>query len=114
MHGPNRFRWVFAGDANSAGAGVDVTAGYTAEHKLRLTLRNGGTTAVKVTVTANHYRTDGPWTYALAAGQTVTDDWNAVTYGSGWYDLSATLDADPKFLRRFSGHIETGAPSITG
>jgi hypothetical protein len=38
------------------------------------------------------------------------DDWNPVAYGSGWYDLSATLDADPKFLRRFSGHIETGAP----
>jgi phospholipase C len=114
VHGPNRFRWVFAGDANSAGAGVDVTAGYTADHKLRLTLRNGGTTAVKVTVTANHYRTDGPWTYSLAAGQTLTDDWNPVTYGSGWYDLSATLDADPKFLRRFSGHVETGSPSVTG
>jgi phospholipase C len=114
VHGPNRFRWVFAGDANSAGAGVDVTASYTADHKLRLTLRNSGTTAATVTVTANHYRTDGPWTYRLAAGQTVTDDWNAVAYGSGWYDLSATLDTDPKFLRRFSGHIETGSPSITG
>ena len=114
VHGPNRFRWQLAGDANSAGAFVDVLGSYTADHKLRLTMRNGATQPVKITVKANNYRTDGPWTYTVAAGQTVTDDWNVVAYGQGWYDLSATIDLDPKFLRRFSGHLETGAPSVTG
>ncbi|MDT8913642.1 phosphocholine-specific phospholipase C [Amycolatopsis sp. PS_44_ISF1] len=114
VHGPNRFRWVFTGDANSAGAGVEVTGSYTAQNKLRLTMHNSGTTTVGITVAASNYRADGPWSYPLAAGQTMIEDWNVIDYGSGWYDLSATLDADPRFLRRFSGHLETGTASITG
>jgi phospholipase C len=30
-----------------------------------------------------------------------------------WYDLEITKPDDPTFLRRFAGHIETGAPSLS-
>nr|WP_214318540.1 phospholipase domain-containing protein [Nonomuraea sediminis] len=32
----------------------------------------------------------------------------------GWYDVSITCPEDPHFLRRLMGHIENGAPSISG
>ncbi|WP_035840238.1 phosphocholine-specific phospholipase C [Kitasatospora azatica] len=113
VHGPNRFRWQFAGDANSAGAGVEVTASYTATPRLQLVMTNSSAGPVTVTVAANHYRGDGPWTYPIPAGGSITDSWNLLSF-SGWYDLSATVDTDPTFLRRFTGHAENGLPSRTG
>jgi phospholipase C len=32
---------------------------------------------------------------------------------AGWYDFEITSSADPSFLRRFAGHVETGAPSVS-
>jgi phospholipase C len=48
----------------------------------------------------------------LKAGETVTDAWDVSASGH-WYDLLVTDDQDPTWLRRFSGHIETGRPSIS-
>jgi phospholipase C len=31
----------------------------------------------------------------------------------GWYDFSVTSDADPQWLRRAAGHVETGRASRT-
>jgi phospholipase C len=31
----------------------------------------------------------------------------------GWYDITITSHADPAYLRRLAGHVETGAPSIS-
>jgi phospholipase C len=31
----------------------------------------------------------------------------------GWYDLSFTLEEDPSFFRRFTGHLEDGNSSRT-
>ncbi|GAA0626859.1 phospholipase C, phosphocholine-specific [Kutzneria viridogrisea] len=114
VHGPNRWRWEYQANSNAATSGVEVTATYTAEHKLRLTLQNSGSKAVKFTVKANHYRGDGPWTYTVQPGKATSDDWNVLSYGNGWYDLSVTADLDAGFLRRFSGHVENGQPSVTG
>lgn len=30
-----------------------------------------------------------------------------------WYDLTVSAPGDPKFMRRYAGHLETGAPSRT-
>jgi phospholipase C len=114
VHGPNRFLWQFAADANSASAGVEVTATYTSDGRLLLTMTNPTGTNVPLTVTANNYRSDGPWSYTVPANGSITgESWNLLSF-DGWYDLSATVDNDPSFLRRFTGHFENGQPSVTG
>jgi phospholipase C len=95
---------------NSAGGGCEATAGYTSDFKLRLTLTNPTAKAVKFTVKVNHYGT-GTSSYTVAAGKSVHHDFATC---DGWYDLSTTVDTDPMFLRRYSGHVENGRPSITG
>ena len=117
--GPNRFLRRFRGDATKAGKNVAVTASYALEPgtgKLALFfgLANSGATAVKFTVTSNAYRGDGPWTYQVPAGGDVSDWFNAVAYQNGWYDFTVTVDADSTWSQRFSGHLETGAASVTG
>ncbi|MFG1797700.1 phosphocholine-specific phospholipase C [Nocardia sp. NPDC049149] len=111
VHGPNRFLWRLAGTASSP---LEVTAGYTPDNKLQLSMTNKGTKQATVTVKANSYRKDGPWTYKIAAGKTTTDTWNALGNGKGWYDLSLTVDVDPAYERHFRGHIENGQASVTG
>lgn len=66
------------------------------------------------TFTSNSYRTDGPWHYTVPAGGSVSDFLNAVAYDSGWYDFLITNSADTAWSRRFTGHLETGASSISG
>jgi phospholipase C len=63
---------------------------------------------------ANAYRTDGPWTCQVAAGATVSDYFNAVVYDNGWYDFTVTVSSDSSWSRRVTGHIETGAASVSG
>ncbi|GIG56888.1 non-hemolytic phospholipase C [Longispora fulva] len=115
--GPNGFLRQFAGNrvtaTTSGNANPEVTLRYApTEGKVYLDMKNSGTKACTVTVKANRYRTDGPWNYAVAAGATVTDSWN-VAPASNWYDLTATANTTDGFLRRFAGHMETGAPSTS-
>ncbi|MET7618626.1 hypothetical protein [Streptomyces sp. NPDC005408] len=37
-----------------------------------------------------------------------------VAYQNGWYDFTVTADADSTWSRRYTGHIETGAASVSG
>ncbi|WP_145790173.1 phosphocholine-specific phospholipase C [Kitasatospora atroaurantiaca] len=117
--GPNRFLRRFKGDATKPGKLVSVTASYAVEPgtgKLAIWFRlaNTGTAPVTFTIAPNAYRTDGPWTYTVPAGGNVSDFFNAVAYQNGWYDLTVTVDSDPTWSQRFSGHLETGLPSISG
>jgi phospholipase C len=119
MTGPNRFLRRFQGNATTAGQHAEVTSHYAPspnlnEQSLWLTMTNTASSAVTFTVTANHYRTDGPWTYSVAAGGSVSDYWNQVAYGGGWYDFTVTVSSDTAWSRRFTGHIETGAAGVTG
>lgn len=118
LYGPNGFLRRFTGNMNYAGSNVEVTASYsfaTAGHaQLLLTMVNSSTAAVTFTVTSNAYRTDGPWTYTVPAGGTVSDFWNVQLYTNGWYDFTATVNIDSSFSRRFLGHIEMNAASLTG
>ncbi|MBS2535522.1 phospholipase C, phosphocholine-specific [Catenulispora sp. NF23] len=116
--GANRFMRRFIGDATAAGKTAEATTYYavasnTGKQAIWFTMTNTGTAAVTFTITANHYRTDGPWTYDVAAGATVTDYFNAVAYANGWYDFTVTVSSDASWSRRAMGHIEVGAASIT-
>ncbi|MFI5627928.1 phospholipase domain-containing protein [Streptomyces sp. NPDC051664] len=81
---------------------------------IRFRLCNASTAAVKFTTRSNNYRADGPWTYTVPAGGSTEDYFNAVAGQNGWYDFTVTADADSTWSRRYTGHIETGAASISG
>ncbi|MBD0676142.1 phosphocholine-specific phospholipase C [Streptomyces sp. CBMA156] len=117
--GPNRFLRRFKGDATKAGKNAAVTASYavepgTGKPAVYFRLANSGTTPLTFTIASDNYRTDGPWTYQVPAGGSVTDFFNAVAYTNGWYDFTVTVDADGSWSQRFTGHLETGAASVTG
>ncbi|MEV7182421.1 phosphocholine-specific phospholipase C [Kitasatospora sp. NPDC093679] len=117
--GPNRFLRRFKGDATKPGKLVTVTASYanaptTGKLALWFAFANTGTAAVTFTVTSTNYRTDGPWTYTVPAGGAASDFFNAVAYNNGWYDFTVTVDSDPTWSQRFTGHLETGAASVSG
>ncbi|WP_267241958.1 phosphocholine-specific phospholipase C [Streptomyces sp. PR69] len=119
MYGPNRLMRRFRGDATTAGKDMSVRSYYavhsgTGRLAIWFSMTNSSTAPVTFTITANHYRSDGPWTYTVPAGGSVDDYFNAVAYHNGWYDLTVTVDADAAWSQRFTGHIETGAPSVTG
>ncbi|MCQ4084999.1 phospholipase C, phosphocholine-specific [Streptomyces sp. RB6PN25] len=119
LTGPNRFLRRFVGDATASGKNVEVTSSYatasnTGKEAIWFAMANNGTTTATFTITSTNYRSDGPWTYQVPAGGTVSDYFNAVAYDNGWYDFTVTVDIDASWSRRFTGHIETGSASVTG
>lgn len=119
MTGPNRFLRRFKGDATQAGKSVEVSTRYatepgTGKTAIYFRMANSASSSVKFTITSNQYRGDGPWTYTVAAGTSAEDYFNAVAYQAGWYDFTVTVDSDASWSRRFTGHIETGAASVSG
>ncbi|MER5354880.1 phospholipase C, phosphocholine-specific [Kitasatospora sp. NPDC002551] len=117
--GPNRFLRRFKGDATKAGRNAAVTCSYAVEPgsgkpAVWFRLANTGSTALTFTITSTNYRADGPWTYQVPAGGSVSDFFNAVAYTNGWYDFTVTVNADSAWSQRFTGHLETGAASVSG
>ncbi|MFG2822947.1 phosphocholine-specific phospholipase C [Kitasatospora sp. NPDC048365] len=117
--GPNRFLRRFKGDATKAGKDVAVTTSYaaapdTGKLALWFKLANTSAAAVTFTVTSNGYRSDGPWTYTVPAGGSANDYFNVVAYANGWYDFTVTVSSDSSWSQRFTGHLESGAASISG
>jgi phospholipase C len=118
--GPNRFLRHFAGNATTAGQYTEVTSYYapapnTGLEAIWFTMTNSSTTeAATFTITSTNYRSDGPWTYSVPPGGSVSDYFNQVAYCGGWYDFTVTVSVDTAWSRRFTGHIETGAASVTG
>ncbi|WP_433272056.1 phosphocholine-specific phospholipase C [Actinosynnema sp. CS-041913] len=112
--GPNGFVRRFAGNratATATGApNPEATLRYApAEGRVYVKMTNSGQSACTVTITANN-RPGGPWTYRLAAGESKEDSFTFAGVHH-WYDLTAT--SRDGFLRRFAGHLETGAPSVS-
>jgi len=120
-YGPNGFLRRFAGnlspDCNrlEATSSLDANAG-----NITLTLQNSTATGVNFII-VDGYGLSGPWTNTVAPGGLGTRTVFAGTNNGGWYDLTITTDADPRFLRRLEGHVETGnamptasnAPNVT-
>jgi phospholipase C len=116
VHAPNGFLREFAGHTGTA---VEVTVTLTGDPrqpKLRISLHNGGHTAATVRLTGTRPGAGRTTTFRLPAGTTVTTDRDVVGEhdGDGWYDMVATVAGDSAFRRRFAGHVETGADSISG
>ena len=103
VHGPNGFLRTFKG---KPATGLEITA-----------RENRGTGNVDLTLTSD-----------AACHVTITNGYDGkakrldlrkgkntytVTTTSRWYDVSLTTDADPTYLRRFAGHVETGTPGVS-
>ena len=117
--GPNRFLRRFAGDVATAGATAQVTADYYTEGggprpALTLTLANAGTSDVTFTVTPDRYPADPAASYRVRAGGRAACRLDPLATAGGWYDLTVTIDVDDRWSQRFTGHLETGEPSVTG
>ncbi|WP_020519676.1 phosphocholine-specific phospholipase C [Catelliglobosispora koreensis] len=117
VYGANGFLRQFAGNrvtaTTSGNANPEVTLRYApSEGRVYFTMRNNGTASCVITIRANRYRSDGPWTYTVAPSATVEDYFTVSTYNH-WYDFTATASTTDGFLRRFAGHMETGAPSTS-
>ncbi|MFC5802220.1 phosphocholine-specific phospholipase C [Streptomyces formicae] len=107
--GPNGFLRTWKGPTMQAGP--EVTARHTtATGNLALTLTNPGTVAVNLTVTNAYGGT--AQTYKVNPGATVSATVNLGTTGR-WYDVHVVSDMDTTFLRRFAGHVETGAVGVS-
>ncbi|MDI1363498.1 MAG: phospholipase C, phosphocholine-specific [bacterium] len=114
VHGPNGFYRRLAGDARRIEPLVKVSA--TRAHDLALSLwrPDRGPVSATVEMAADYPLVDGQSRRrlrALASGpaQTVWD----LRGSDNWYDLTLRLPDDPTFIRRFAGHLETGAASRT-
>jgi phospholipase C len=118
IYGPNGFLRQLVGDINAAGGQLEVTAAYdlsvSGQAKLVLTMTNNSNQAAVFTIKANAYRGDGPWTFTVAPGQSISNAWEVQAAANCWYDFSASVDVDALFARRFAGHIEVGSASVTG
>jgi phospholipase C len=117
--GPNRFLRRFTGDTAAAGAHLSVRAeyiemGFADGPRLRLTLTNGSHAEVTFTVTANAYSQAGPRTYTVRSPRSAVYNADPLHGSGGWYDLTVTASTDASWSQRFVGHLENGAPSITG
>jgi len=97
--GPNGFHRRFAG----TDTGVEVTARPSGGAML-LTLTNTGREPRLLIVESGGQ----PWRVTLRATEART-----FATDHGWYDLTVRDAADPAWLRRLAGRIETGKDSIT-
>ncbi|MER5557718.1 phospholipase C, phosphocholine-specific [Streptomyces sp. NPDC002506] len=111
VFGPNGFLRTFQGPGRTAGP--EVTARHNAgTGNLDLTMTNAGKATVHLKVASAAAYGGATQTFTVTAGATVkyTVDLRA---GKSWYDVSVTSDADTTFLRRFAGHVETGASGVS-
>uniref|UniRef100_A0AAU3GQG8 phospholipase C n=1 Tax=Streptomyces sp. NBC_01401 TaxID=2903854 RepID=A0AAU3GQG8_9ACTN len=106
VHGPNGFLCAFRGPGKVAGPEVTARHGGVSG-ALELTLTNAGDGTVQLTVRGADAYGGGAQTLSVRAGATVkhTVDLRGSRH---WYDVTVVSDADPTFLRRFAGHVETG------
>ena len=83
-------------------------SGRVASDKFWIDFTNAGAAGAHFYVSANAFRTDGPWRYTVGAGASVSDYWAAGT-PTGAYDL--TVNGPNGFVRRFAGNRVTATTS---
>lgn len=115
--GPNGWHRHFTGHALRAlGAGqpnaeVEVIT-QRSDGLLAVTLRNSGSAAAGFVLQANKYVGTAAQSFMLNPGQVLVQrlDTSAT---KGWYDWTVRVTGHSDFSRRFAGHVETGADSIS-
>lgn len=128
--GPNGFHRRFKGDLTALRArhapAPEVQVGYDSrEGRLRLEARNEGAGPVVLQVRSNKVYgrltatgsgksggTGTAWELKLGGRDEQSLHWKLDSTG-WWYDFVVTSDADPSFLRRLAGRMETGRHSVS-
>ncbi|WP_432383327.1 phosphocholine-specific phospholipase C [Duganella sp. P38] len=109
VHGPNGFLRQFAG--RLAGAAPALETRYDQGNLVLLLSNRDGRAPCRFTVTDNAYGA-AVASHTVAAGHVAAIACD-LARSYGWYDYSIASDADPQWLRRVAGHVETGRASRT-
>jgi phospholipase C len=111
--GPNGFLRHFRGALSATVAALpEVSARHDAGRgELVLQIANSGTRPAQLSLTANAYRSDGPWILTVKPGQTVRHRWS-LKDSYNWYDFTIA-GSTANFERRFAGRVETGKDGVT-
>ena len=111
VYGPNGFVREFRGALRPGAAAVPrIALGYDIQNRaIRLVFENPSRTPMSLTMRANAYRNDGPWTFRLAPFNNKAYEL-ALIESHGWYDLTILGE---HLEERFAGRLETGAPSVS-
>lgn len=119
VFGPNGFHRRFRGQLPTTlkgGVGLPETRVCydVANGGVYVELHNIGSMSCNVTVEPSAYRADGPWHFALAPGQMIQQQWD-LSPAKSWYDFTVTanVDDDGLFMRRFAGRVETGVDGVS-
>jgi phospholipase C len=112
VFGPNGFLRHFRGSVSNANkVDLDVDVRYDVEdYALILRITNQAHTPCRVSVASAY--DDQSVVDVLPRGRAIEKRW-ALKSAFGWYDLSVTTDAHPRFLRRLAGHLENGRDSVS-
>jgi len=111
--GPNRFVREFAGTLSGSGGMIEVSSTVSPDPlAINLLIGNTSDDEVAVTIVGQVYGTSTE-RVMVAAGERM-ERFRSVANAHGWYDVVVTVEDDPTFHRRLTGHIETGRPSVTG
>lgn len=116
VYGPNGYFSRFRGSAPKAQTSDSSMPTVTLKHDghssdLYVTLANDGGAPCSLTV-SDGYSNAEPHHYQVSPGATVEDHWD-LSSSSCWFDLTVLSAEDPKFERRFAGHLETGRPGTS-
>jgi phospholipase C len=114
VYGPNGYVRAFQGNVSTAtknpAVNAEIQVGYDrANAAVHVKVHNSGKVPVKLTITANAYRNDGPWPILVPGGDAVEHHWPVAGNGN-WYDFSV-LGQD--FERRFAGRLENGRATVS-
>ena len=113
VYGPHGFLRRFAGNLDVDCNRLEVTSYVdTNAGSITLVLQNSTPNNVPFAI-LDGFGLNGPWTNTVPPGSLGTNVFFAVADNGGWYDLVVTADADPQFIRRLTGHVETGLATPT-
>lgn len=111
--GPNGFRREFDGALAGAAAALEVRGSIDAGSRtLRITVRNPASEPVTVQLRSGGQDEHGQEPGARSVGAGAESSWS-VHSAQGWYQAELTVDEDSNFRRKWMGHIENGAESVS-
>jgi phospholipase C len=112
VYGPNGFLRQFKGGLQpGASANLLVISRYDAK-AVGVTVLVVNSDVATFQVSATNTYTGQTASQPLAPGGTMRTDFTLAA-SAGWYDVVISVDADPDFAWRLSGHLENGKDSLT-
>jgi phospholipase C len=113
VYGPNGFLRQFNGGSAKEHLEVALALrGTTARPALEWTVGNMGPSPAQILM-YDAVGSGSTTVVSVSPGQTRSGTVEPLETAFGWYDLTFTVEHDPSFLRRFTGHLENGEPSRT-